>query len=416
MNLLRPRVIVPQGFDTIMPAGSVALRAKRGMELVNLRELGILPGVAGGAPVHGYHTGSDIITQLADGTDLNQVWQDLGGLLGLLNQSRQNLVNFLTYSVTSPTETVNQPGDGVDFEDATEFGEPTGSRVTPNYFQLGYPFKWYDLAGRYTWQYLADATQAMVDSVASAAGEAYLRKQMVELMKAVFNNVNSTATIRGNNYTVYRFYNADGTVPPAYKTNTFSGSHTHYVQSGAATVDQGDLNEIIDDFAAHGYTQVLGYRIVIMVNKTEGDLIRAFRASPVGTARYDFLPSTNAPGVIMTLNQQVLGQAPPQSVLNGMNVIGSYGPALIVQDDWMPAGYLFGFATGGENNLLNPIGMREHSNAALRGLRLVKGRNPDYPLIDSFWAAGFGFGTRQRGAGYLIKIGSSGYAPPAMYS
>ena len=415
-NLIRPRVIVPTGYDTIMPAGAFSTRAKRGMELVNLRELGILPGVAGGAPVHGTHQASDIITQLADGTDLNQVWADLGDLLGAVNNTRQALINFLTYSVGQPTELVNQPGDGVDFEDATEHGEPTGSRVTPNYFQLGYPFKWYDLAGRYTWQYLADATQAMVDSVANAAVEAWLRKQMVELMKAVFSSTNSVASIRGNNYTVYRFYNADGTVPPAYKTNTFTGSHTHYVQSGAATVDQGDLNEIIDDFAAHGYTQVLGYRIVIMVNKTEGDVIRGFRATPVGTARYDFLPATNQPGVIMTLNQQVIGQNPPTGVMNGMNVIGSYGPALIVQDDWMPAGYLFGFATGGENNLLNPIGMREHANAALRGMRLVKGRNADYPLIDSFWATGFGFGTRQRGAGYLIKIGSSGYSPPAMYT
>lgn len=420
-SLIRSRVIVPQGYDTIIPA-AFAASPKRGMELVNLRELGILPGARGGAPVHGTHVASDIVTQLADGTDLNDVWGSIMDLLNAANASRQALINFLTYPVTSPTELVPQPGDGVDFEDATEQGQPSGSRITPSYFQLGYGFKWYDLAARYTWQYLADATQAMVDSVANASVEAYYRKQMVEMLKAVYSNVNSTATIRGNAYTVYRFYNNDGTVPPTYKTNTFLGTHNHYVQSGAATVDAGDLTEIIDDFASHGYTPELGYRIVIMVNKAEGDVIRGFRSTANGgSGRYDFIPSTGQPAQIMNVTTQVIGQTPPPSTIfgpaiNGLNVIGVYGNAYIVQDDWHPAGYLFGFATGGTQSLNNPLGLREHAQSSLRGVRLVQGKQPNYPLIDSFWAAGFGFGTRQRGAGYVIKIGSSGYAPPTQYS
>lgn len=420
MRLIKP-VAYPYGYDLIAPAGAYTqnlLAKKRGMdELVNLRELGILPGIAGGAPVHGTHVVSDVLTQLADGTDLNDVWNTFMDLLNSVNDTRQALINFLTFEVTQPTDVVAQIGDGVDFEDATEFGQPVASRVMPNYFQLGYSFKWYDLASRYTWQYLAEATETMVNSVANAAVEAFWRKQMVEMMKALFSNVNTTATIKGNNYNVYRFYNADGTVPPTYKTNTFTGSHTHYVRSGAATIDQGDLNEIIDDFAAHGYTQALGYTLMVLVNKTEGDIIRGFRAVPVGTARYDFLPATNQPGTIITLNQQVIGVQPPPGTLNGLQVIGSYGPLLVVQDDWFPAGYIVGVATGGENNLLNPLGLRQHANANLRGLRLVKGKTPDYPLIDSFWMAGFGYGTRQRGSAYVMQIATAGsYAPPAAYS
>lgn len=417
-SLVRPQLAVPYGYDTIIPAGAVSHRARRGMELVDLRSLGILPGGSGGAPVHGTHVASDLVTQLADGTPLDDVWNTYLELLNQVNASRQAIINFLTYSVTSPVETVAQPGDGVDFEDATEQGEPSGSRIVPTYFQLGYSFKWYDLASRYTWQYLADATQSMVDSVANAAVEAFYRKQMFDLFKALFSNVNGTATISNNPYNVYRFYNADGTVPPTYKTNTFTGSHTHYVRSGAATIDQGDLNEVIDDFAAHGYTQLLGYRLVLMVNKTEGEVIRQFRSvANGGSARYDFLAATNQPGTFVNQTVVVLGQGPPAGTLNGLTVIGSYGPLLIVQDDWMPAGYVFGFATGGENSLNNPLGLREHAQASLRGLRLVKGRNPDYPLIDSFWAAGFGFGVRQRGAGYVMQIATAGsYAPPAAYS
>lgn len=404
---------LPSGAFTQNPSGIHV----PGAELVNLNELGILTGMSGGAPVHGAHTVSDVVTQLADGTDLNDVWNTFMELLNATNASRQNLISFLTYDVTNPTEVVAQIGDGVDFEDATEFGQPVGSRVQPNYFQLGYGFKWYDLAARYTWQYLAEATQSMVDSVANAAVEAYWRKQMVVLLTNLFSNANTTATIRGNAYNVYRFYNADGTVPPTYKTNTFLGSHTHYVGSGAGAVTSGDLDEISDDFDAHGYTQLLGYQRVVMVNKVEGDIIRTFKAvQNGGTAKWDFLPATNQPGTFVNQTQIVMGQGPPAGTLNGMTVIGSYGTLLIVQDDWFPAGYLVGFVTGGQNNLLNPMGFRQHANANLRGLRLVKGKTPAYPLIDSYWMTGFGFGTRQRGAAYIMKITAGAYAPPPAYT
>lgn len=416
-NITKPRVIVPGGYDLVLPAGAVNRKARPGYELTDLQSLGILTGLAGGAPVHGVHTASDVITQLADGTPLNTVWDDFMALLNATNQSRQAIINFLSFDVQTPTETVAQPGDGVDFEEATEFGIPNRSRVQPAYFQLGYTFKWYDLSSQYTWQFLAEASQAQVDSVANAAVEAYWRKLMVELMKSLFNNTNTTATIRGNAYNVYRFYNADGTVPPIYKTNTFTGSHTHYVASGAGTVNSGDLDEIIDDFASHGYTQILGYTLCVLVNRVEGDIIRGFRtAANGGTARYDFLATNQQPGQILNTAQQVIGQGPPPTTLRGLSVIGSYGPLAVVQDDWFPAGYVVGVATGGENNLNNPLGLRQHAQQGLRGLRLVRGRQPEYPLIDSYWATGFGFGTRQRGGVYVMKITAGAYATPTLYT
>jgi hypothetical protein len=221
--------------DTIL-SGPISSTPKRGMELVNLRSLGILPGMTGAANRLGTHVAADVVTQTADGTDLNSVWSDFMDLLNVVNGQRQSLINFLTFGVTSPTEIVTQPGQGVDFEEASEFGEPVGSRIAPAYFNLGYTFKWYDLAARYTWQYLADATDAMVNSVANASVEAYYRLLLNAVLKTVFNPTNLTATIRGNSYNVYKFYNADGTVPPAYKNNTFIGSHTHYKNSGTDSV------------------------------------------------------------------------------------------------------------------------------------------------------------------------------------
>lgn len=410
--------------DMVIPA-NLATTPKRGMELVDLRSLGIIPAGIGAANRLGTHVAADVVTQTADGTDLNSVWSDFMALLNVVNGQRQALLNFLTFSVTQSTELVTQPGQGVDFEEASEFGEPVGSRIQPAYFNLGYTFKWYDLAARYTWQYLADATDAMVNSVANAAVEAYYRKLLTEVLRTVFNPTNLVANIRGNAYNVFKFYNADGTVPPAYKNNTFNGSHTHYKNSGTNDVlEATDLDGmIIDDFASHGYDQLSGYRLVVMVNSVIGNQIRNFR-SAVNTnqavggnyGRFDFIPAQGQPGQIIPATTQVIGAQQPANTLNGLNVIGSYGPLLIVQDDWLPTTHLFAFATGGTDNLNNPIGLREHANTNLRGLRLVKGRNADYPLIDSFWAAGFGTGVRQRGGGIVMALTAAAYAPPAIYA
>lgn len=412
--------------DLVMPALVGGNTPKRGMELVNLRELGILPGVFGGANRLGTHVAADVVTQTADGTDLNQIWRDFMDLLNVVNGPRQNLINFLTTTVSSPTDTVTQPGQGVDFELASEFGEPVGSRIAPSYFQLGYTFNWYDLAARYTWQYLADATDEMVNSVANAAVEAYYRKLLFEVLKTAFNPTNLTATIRQNAYNVYKFYNADGTVAPQYKNNTFTGSHTHYKTSGAnGVLEATDLDTmVVDDFASHGYSIENGYRLVLLVNTTVGNSIRNFR-SAVNTAqavggnygRYDFIPAQGQPGQVLNQTQQIFGQNQAAASLNGLTVIGTYGPLTIVQEDYLPTTHVLAFATGGSDNLVNPIGLRQHANTGLRGLRLVKGRNADYPLIDSFWATGFGTGIRQRGAGIAIELSANAsYTVPAVYA
>lgn len=415
-----PEIWTPSrgSYDTVF-FGPKASTAKRGMDLVDLVALGILPGVRGGAPRHGTHVAADVVTQTADGRDLNAIWTDFMELLNAVNGQRQALVSFLTFPVSTPTEMVAQPGDGVDFEEASEFGEPIGARIAPSYFTFGYTFKWYDLAARYTWQYLADATATMVDSVANAAVEAYYRLLMNQVLRTVFNASNLSATINGQAYNVYKFYNADGTVPPTYKTNTFNGTHTHYKTTGGAALTADDLDLLVlDDLASHGYNLENGYRLVTMVHSTVASTIRGFRSVANGGAgRYDFIPAQGQPGQIMDMTTQVVGTQRVAATLNGLTVIGSYGPLIIVEEDYMPSTHVLTFATGGESNLNNPVGIREHAQTNLRGLRLVKGRNPDYPLIDSFWAVGFGTGIRHRGGGVVLEITADAtYDPPAVYA
>lgn len=72
----------------------------------------------------------------------------------------------------------------------------------------------------------------------------------------------------------------------------------------------------------------------------------------------------------------------------------------------------------GDDSVANPIDIREHENADLRGMRLIRGRaNQDYPLIDSFYGRAFGTGIRHRGAGAVMQVTTnSTYTPPAEYT
>lgn len=362
----------------------------------------------------GYNASADVLTQTSDGRDLNDIWAEFQQTVALQNAERQRLIDLLTFPVTQVIEDVPQFGTE-DFEEASEYGVPKGVRPDHDYLSLGYTFKWYDIANRFTWQFLAEATAQRVEAVHQQVLDADNRKLFQEVMKTLFRKTNRTANIKGQNFNVYTFWNADGTVPPAYKSNTFDGTHTHFRTTGAATVDSGDLDEIQDDFKAHGYAAENGSTTFVMVNVSEANVIRSFRVA--NGDRYDFIPAQGQPGLIIPAQDQLLGSGQPASTFRGLNVIGSYGSLLIIEEDYVPPGYLVALVSGGEANIQNPIGLREHANPGLRGLRLVKGRDNDYPLIDSYYVRGFGTGVRQRGAGMVMQVTvSATYTAPAAYA
>lgn len=378
-------------------------------ESIDLSSLGFEFPLEGGA--RGYNTLGDVLTQTVDGRDLNDIWREFSATLLLSNKRRQVLIDLLTFDVSAPIEDVPQVSTS-DFEEASEFGVPKGIRGG-DYFSLGYDFKWYDLAVRYTWMYLSEASAAQVESLHNMALEADNRLIFTKVMKAIFSNVNRTATIRGTAVNVYPFYNNDGTVPPDYNMNTFAGTHNHYLSSGAGTVDSGDLDEMETTLVEHGYGRLQGSRLILLVNRTQLATIRNFRIATGST--YDFIPATGQPPFLLPANTGgVIGTVP--LAIGGLPVAGSYGNWLICESEFIPVGWMVGFATGGEQQATNPVGFRQHANAGLRGMRQVKGPDPDYPLIDSYYQRGFGTGVRHRGAGVVMKISAGAYSIPTAYA
>lgn len=422
----RPRIANAFAPFGVMDARAIAQRAKKGMELVNLRELGVIPGVFGGD--RGIHAAGDIVTTTADGVNLNDLWNAYQDALRFYNDLRSPLISFLSQNTTLESEPFFAAGSQANFEEATEFGEPVGYRPTQTSQFLGYTFKWWDLAARFTWMYLANAPANQVDSVAAMATEADNRNMFNLVMKTVFNNTRRT---NEKGTTVYPFYSGVsgggvGDDPPDVGAVTFSDGHNHFLTTNSATAIRAvPIENMYNTIAEHGYSVENGYNHVVLINKAQGDVIRNWRslanggvaASETGGGLYDFIPARGAPSFLLPVNFRTPdpGQQVPDS-LGGLDVIGSYGNFTIIQNDYIPAGYLVAFATGGADSVRNPVTIREHPNASLRGLRLVKGRTPDYPLIDSFYNRGMGSGVKVRGAGAVLQVvNSASYTVPPAY-
>lgn len=396
--------------------GAIDLLADAGFR----RELGLEVAPFGGSQPTGFHAESDVIRTTADGISTNDLWTEFSAVLARLRGQRQPLVDLLTYTVPKPIDRVPQAGSNMNFEKASEYGVPVAVRTGVTYYSLGFAFDWYDTGARYTWKFLAEADADQIRSVFDTVLEGDQRLVWMEVMRTLYRNTNRVATIQDADYNVYTFYNADGTVPPTYGTTTFTGSHTHFVGSGAATITSGDLDEAQDDLASHGYSVSNGYVILHLVNKQESATIRGFKSSVNGgTARWDFIPAQGTPNWLLPVQllTNTNGVPQPPNTYRGIKVIGQYGDALILENDFFPAGYVVTTATGGPENIQNPIGIREHARPELRGLRMVKTRQDDYPLQDSYWQHGFGTGVRMRGATYVMQIvNSASYTVPAIYA
>jgi len=368
----------------------------------------------------GFNERADAIIQASDGTDINEFWQEVNDAVNLRNRQRNQLVDLLTYRVTDIAEKVTVPTSGEDFEKATEYGLPKAIRVTPgNTFWRGYDFDFYDLGVRFTWMYIADADIRDLRSQVNAALEADNRLIFNRVMRTLFNSLNSTGISDDNlPVTVFKFYNGDGEVPPPVGTTTFLGTHNHYVTTQgmgtSATLNPASVEGMQTHLDHHGYTLLAGYRKVLWVNTQEYNIIRTWKVA--SGAPWDFIPDDTRTGGGVFIPEGTGGRyvGAPAGRVPGQ--VGTYGPWHVVLNDFIPAGYLVGLASGGPDGLTNPIGLREHQNPAYRGLKVLPGNRAGYPLIESFFQRGLGTGIRQRGAGIVMQVsGNATYTIPAIY-
>ncbi len=330
---------------------------------------------------YGISTRGDVlVNQTADGVDLNAVWDDFADLLNLWNTERTTLTDLLVFRTTATGEAVAQNVAVPSFEEATDLGVPKSANVPGDALLLGYTFKDWDLAGRFSWRFLRDADLRQVESVMNGILSADNKLTTGTILRRIFD-----PTERKNEFghRVFGLYNGtDGIAPPPYLGRTFDPSATHYITSQASQIDSGDIEDAVRLITRKGYGMQPNSKLLIIANPDQGEEIMSWRAGhesrpaegsetsgPI--ARYDFIPAADAPAFITPTGELIGEQVPGQ--WSGVKIEGSYGPTLLVQSDFVPSGYVLVVASYGPNSPYNAIGFRQHPNTAYQNLRVIPG-------------------------------------------
>lgn len=362
----------------------------------------------------GYNTEGDILVNTtADGVDLNVIWAEVAEVVKAWNAERSALTSLLAFNTTNTADAIPQSRSVDSFEEASEFGEPESMRPPGDYHLMGYTFKDYDKASRWTWKYLRDSTAEQVRAVANYALEADNKLTTGSILQRLFDPA------QGANewaHPVYGLYNGDAMVPPAYLGKDFAAAHQHYLVSESDTIDSGDLESAVRKVTEHGYGMEANSRLLALMNPAQAEVVSTFKAGELNAtgviAKHDYIPSAGAPAYLQP--QNIVGQVAPES-FNGLKVQGSYGPVWVIQSDFIPVGYFAVVATYGANSPDNAIGFREHPLRQYQGLRTIPGVQPGYPLQDAYFQRSFGVGVRRRGQACVTQIKAAGnYVAPVI--
>lgn len=351
----------------------------------------------------GYATEGDVLVNTtADGVDLNVIWSEVAAVVKAWNAERSALTSLLAFNTTNTADAIPQSRSSDSFEEASEFGEPEGMRPPGEYSLMGYTFKDYDKASRWTWKYLRDSTAEQVRAVANYALEADNKLTTGTILQRLFD---PAQTANEWAHPVYGFYNADAMIPPAYLGKEFPPAHQHYLVSGSDVIDSGDLETAMRHVTEHGFGTQPNSRLLALMNPAQAEVVASFKAGEQSAtdviAKHDYIPSQGAPAYLQPDN--IVGQVAPESY-NGLQVQGSYGPAWIIQSDFIPDGYFAVVATYGANSPDNAIGFREHPQRQYQGLRTIPGLVPGYPINGAFFQRSFGVGVRRRGQACVTQI------------
>lgn len=369
----------------------------------------------------GFHEAGDLRYRTADGVPYDVLWNEFNATIDIVNQHQNHVVDLFTFNVTQVVERVPNVGK-LQFERATEYGVPKAPKLPIDYYELSYGYEDYDLAQRFTWQFLRENNAAYLRTLHNETLKAHKRTIFEEVMTTIFDNRTRTTEVTGLGYNVYPLFNGTGPKPMDYNGVTFNANHTHYLVSGATLLDSEDIEGVIGSLTEHGFGPRTGTRIVFLVPQAVIDVVSTFRKGVANNnskvAKYDWIPAPSQPAQFTPSADGLLGSQPPDT-WNGLIVSGSYGNAWFVEEPFIPSGYILAVASGGLQSATNIVGVRQHENPAWRGLRLMPGNQTNYPLIEGFYQFGFGTGIRQRGGATVMQIktgANADYTPPADFT
>ncbi|MBF6260198.1 hypothetical protein IU468_28470 [Nocardia farcinica] len=231
----------------------------------------LLPPIGGDS---GYATEGDVlVNRTADGVNLNEIWNELAEVLAVQNSDRANLASLVSFSTTAVADPIPQVPGAEHFEEASEFGEPTGLRAERDALIMGYDFKDYDLANRFTWKLLRDATTEQVRSTIDRRLNADNRNVNGTVLRRLFDNTQGLNEFQHN---VYPLWNGDAMIPPPFAGQEEFGVSNHMLASGASMIDSEDLELLMSLLRSKGYGLQPDTRLLLLCNPAQGEQIAGF--------------------------------------------------------------------------------------------------------------------------------------------
>lgn len=351
----------------------------------------------------GIQTKGDAVKKTVDGITLSVVWDELVDVTRVYSDSRSKLVSLLTHGTVTAADPVPQSLTFERMNKATEFGVPKAVGTEP-VLLMGKTLWDFDLATRFSWMAIREMTQKQIAYSWNRIMEADDSEIARQVLKRLFT---PTEGVNEQGHRVFGLWHGgDGLGPLPYNGVTFPTSTSHYVATENATLDSQDIEDAYDMIQTKGYGLRSGSQLLVVANTSGVKAISSWRAGVESRtsgpkAQYSFIPSVSAPPY--ETDKRIVGSLAPADY-QGLKVKGNYGPGYVIEHAAIPNGYVLVFATGGPDSVDNVIGLREHPDAAWRGLRPISGNWQNYPLIESFAQRTFGVGVRHRSAAVCLQI------------
>lgn len=264
------------------------------------------------------------------------------------------------------------------------------------YYDVAYPIgQWDDRLG-WTELYLAKATGNTINNAVIASQERDRNTMLAELLSSIFFKTNYVyADPEWGNLTIRRLLNADGTVPPAYKGSTFSGTHNHYLATAGALTLAFLRDTVYEHLWEHGH----GGDVVLEVARDVADTISGLTG---------YIPARIDQDTRLNLST---GDEVTTAEVVDSRAIGRIANMEVIINEDFPDTY--GFATDRASD--PPIMMREDAEGVLRGYRTMNDTPSDtFPLRGMYFQRRAGFGVRNRSNGVMFKVDAGAvYLDPA---
>lgn len=309
-----------------------------------------------------------------DDIDTRMLYKEFQDGVSLYNEVELGLVNQFVRKTTK--ESVREWQRNMEFVTASEGYLEGWQKLRA--MEIAVPCEDFELGFAFTKKAILNSTSSELKESQAEALKADARLQMKRFFYV--------ALTPGSGTTSKGWWDANMAAagvrgPPNWKGNTFNTSHNHYDFTGAVDMTLSVLTGLKKEIREHGYA---------------GPLFTFMHSDQVEECE-DMAGWTTA----MTPNTIVETVA-----TKGFDVIKQFQGHTLIQDDWIPAGYLLTI-----EGRVKPITMREPLSPAARGLKLWQGPYEEYPLLESYYARSFDMAVVHRGAGAARYLAAAWATP-----